>query len=299
MHTNHRIGWLGTGRMGTAMAARLLNAGIAVTVWNRTADKTGPLLEFGATQAGSIADLAHCDIVFTTVTSSTDLLAVTIGPGGLLSGEGVPSIIVDCSTVSVESAAEVRETARGLGSELLSAPVSGNPVMVADGAAAIVSSGSRQAFDRARDYLQVIAGTVVYSGTGEEARLVKLCHNLMLGVLTQALAEATTLAEKGGVSPAAFLDFLDGSVLGSIFIRHKGSAIRNRDYEATLTTVNMRKDLDLALAAARTLEVPLPLGAATQQLIQAAIGYGYRDTDYVALYETARHAAGLTSGADS
>jgi 3-hydroxyisobutyrate dehydrogenase-like beta-hydroxyacid dehydrogenase len=134
---------------------------------------------------------------------------------------------------------------------------------------------------------------VTYCGANEEARLVKLCHNLMLGTLTEALAEATALAEKGGVAPSAFLDFIDGSVLGSTHIRHKGQAIRARNYQATMTAENLGKDFDLGLAAARALEVPMPAAALTHQLIQTAIGHGYGKSDYVALYEEAAQAAAL------
>jgi 3-hydroxyisobutyrate dehydrogenase-like beta-hydroxyacid dehydrogenase len=293
MNTEHRLGWLGTGRMGAAMAARLLDAGVTLTVWNRTAVKTEPLRARGATAVDTAAQLGGCDIVFITVTSSADLLAVTLGPDGVLSGDEVPSIVVDCSTVSAEAAAEVRAAADARGSAFLSAPISGNPAMVAEGDAAIVASGPVDVFATVVPYLRFIAPTTVHCGYGEEARLVKLCHNLLLGMITEALAEVTTLAEKGGVSSAAFLEFINGSVLSSTFIRHKGNAIRERDYTPTFTSENMRKDFDLGLAAARALEVPLPLVASTHQLVQTAINTGFRDDDYVALYEVAARAAGL------
>ena len=295
MNTTPRIGWLGTGRMGTAMATQLLKGGTELAVWNRTAAKAKPLLDLGAQPAQTISALKSCDIVFITVTSSPDLLAVTLGPEGLLTGDGLPPVVVDCSTVSAEAAAQVREEAVALGVGFLSAPISGNPAMVAEGGAAIVASGPFDVFERARDHLALIAPTVVYAGASEEARLVKLGHNLLLGMITEALAEVTTLAQKGGVTAPAFLDFINGSVLASTFIRHKGNAIRERDYAPTFTSENLRKDFDLGLSAARTLEVPLPLAASTHQLIQTAIGLGYRNDDYVTLYEVAARAAGLTS----
>jgi 3-hydroxyisobutyrate dehydrogenase-like beta-hydroxyacid dehydrogenase len=294
MNTEHRLGWLGTGRMGAAMAARLLDAGVALTVWNRTAAKAEPLRARGAAQVDTAAALGGCDIVFITVTSSADLLSVTLGPDGVLSGDEVPPIVVDCSTVSSAAAAEVRAAAEARGSAFLSAPISGNPAMVAAGDAAIVASGPVDVFVTAAPYLELIAPTTVHCGYGEESRLVKLCHNLLLGMLTEALAEVTTLAEKGGVTRAAFLDFINGSVLSSTFIRHKGDAIRERDYTPTFTSENMRKDFDLGLAAARALEVPMPLVASTHQLVQTAINIGFRDDDYVTLYEVAARAAGLS-----
>jgi 3-hydroxyisobutyrate dehydrogenase-like beta-hydroxyacid dehydrogenase len=136
--SEHRIGWLGTGRMGTAMATRLISGGAAVTVWNRTAAKTAPLVQLGASRADTVSELDRCDIVFTSVTSSSDLLAVTSGPEGLFtvfSAQPAPRIVVDTSTVS----AEVRREAAGRGIGFLSAPISGNANVVAEGRSSIGS----------------------------------------------------------------------------------------------------------------------------------------------------------------
>jgi 3-hydroxyisobutyrate dehydrogenase-like beta-hydroxyacid dehydrogenase len=125
------IGWLGTGRMGVVMATRLINDGAALTVWNRTPSKAEPLMKLGAAQADRIGDLGRCEIVFTTVTSSEDLIEVTLGSQGLFNAQTPPGIVVDCSTVAAEAATEVRleATRRDIG--FLSAPLSGNPDMVA------------------------------------------------------------------------------------------------------------------------------------------------------------------------
>jgi 3-hydroxyisobutyrate dehydrogenase-like beta-hydroxyacid dehydrogenase len=296
MQANHRIGWLGTGRMGAAMAARLISDGAAVTVWNRTASKAQPLVELGAAHAEKISDLGHCDIVFTSVSSSPDLLAVTLGPDGLLDAQPAPSIVVDTSTVSAEAADEVRAEAASRGIGFLSAPISGNANVIADTQASIIASGPRSVFDTVLPYLRAIAPSVTYAGAHEEARLVKLAHNLLVGIITESLAEATVLAEKGGVAPSAFLDFIDGSVLGSVFIGYKGQAIRNHDYEPTFTTELLRKDFDLGLGAARSLEVPMPVAATTYQAIQTAIGHGYGKSDFATLYEVAARAAALPKG---
>src|SRR6201996_1243378 len=191
MQANHQIGWLGTGRMGAAMAARLISGGAAVTVWNRTASKTTPLIKLGAAHAAKVGDLGWCDIVFTSVSSSPDLLAVTLGPGGLFNAQPAPSIVVDTSTVSAEAVVEVRAAATKRGIGFLSTPISGNANVVANGQASIVASGPKSVFDTVRPYLDVIAPSVTYAGAGEEARLVKLAHNLMVGIITQMLAEAT------------------------------------------------------------------------------------------------------------
>ncbi|MFJ8474404.1 NAD(P)-dependent oxidoreductase [Kitasatospora sp. NPDC094011] len=290
-----RLGWLGTGRMGVSMAERLLDAGEELTVWNRTKEKTRPLADRGSGVADTIGELAaQCDIVFVVVTASADLLEVVTGPGGLLQGGAHrPAVIIDFSTVSAEASAQAAAAAAEAGVQFLASPISGNPNMVAEGTAAIVASGPAGTFEQVRPYLDHIAPTVTYAGPGQTSLLVKLCHNLLLGMVTQSLVEVTALAEKGGVDRADFLAFINGSVLGSTLTRHKGRALVEHDYSPTVTTTMLRKDYDLGLGAARALEVPMPVAAMVHQLIQTAIGLGYAEADYVSLFEVAARAAGL------
>jgi len=289
------LGWLGTGRMGAAMAARLLDAGEQVTVWNRTAAKTEPLAARGAGVAASIGDLgSRCAIVFVTVAGPDDLVQVVVGPGGLLSAGRRPEVVVDCSTVSAEVSDAVRTVAEAAGVEFLAAPVSGNPHVVAAGGACIVASGPVATFERVRPYLEAIARVAVHAGEGEQARLVKLCHNLYLGMVVQALVEVTALAEKGGTDRAAFLEFINATVLGSQWTRNRAPDLVARDFTTpTFTTELLRKDFDLGLGAARSLEVPMPAASAVYQLIQSAIGTGLRDADFLALYEQQARISGL------
>jgi 3-hydroxyisobutyrate dehydrogenase-like beta-hydroxyacid dehydrogenase len=288
MSTN--LGWLGTGRMGAAMAGRLIDAGQRVTVWNRTASKTGPLVARGARAVDRIADLGDCDIVFVTVSASRDLEEVA---RGLLGGEARPELIVDCSTVSAVTSARVREAANAAGVGFLAAPVSGNPHVVAEGQACIVASGPAEVFQRARPYLDAMTRVAVYAGEAEQSRLVKLCHNLYLGMMVQALVEVTSLAEKGGTDRAAFLEFLGGTVVASDWVRKRTGDLVERDWTPTFTMELLRKDFDLGLEAARSLEVPMPVAASVHQLIQSAIGIGLRDSDFLSLYDLQARVAGL------
>jgi 3-hydroxyisobutyrate dehydrogenase-like beta-hydroxyacid dehydrogenase len=290
-----RLGWLGTGRMGSALAGRLLDAGHPLTVWNRTAAKTGPLVDRGATAVGSIVDLAACDVVFVMVSTPDDLLQVVSGKAGLLSADRRPSVVVDCSTVSADVSAQVRAATALAGVDFLAAPISGNPHVVAEGRACIVASGPTAAFDRVEPYLSAMSTVAVYAGGEEQSRLVKLCHNLYLGILTQALVEVTSLVEKGGTPRQAFLDFLNGTVIGSEWVRRRTPDLVALDWTPTFTTELMRKDFDLGLGAARVLEVPLPVAAVVHQLLQSAIGTGARDKDFLALYE--QQAAGASLAA--
>jgi len=277
------VGWIGTGRMGYQLALRLLNAGYDVAAYNRTRAKCEPLAEHGAKIVDQPADLADRDIVFIMVSADKDLAAVISGDGGLLTGEQAPKIIVDSSTVSTEASSRIRELIEARGVEFLAAPVSGNPKVIAAGMLTVAASGPRAAFDTAEPLLKTFGCGVTYVGEGEVARLVKIAHNVFLGVVIQSLAEITVLAERGGVSRAAFLQFLNDSVMGSPFSRYKSPALVNLDFHPTFTNVLLRKDLQLGLAAGKDLGVPMPLAAATDMLIAQAIGAGYTGDDFATL----------------
>jgi 3-hydroxyisobutyrate dehydrogenase-like beta-hydroxyacid dehydrogenase len=290
----HSLGWIGAGgRMGFAMAKRLVAAGHDVKVWNRTRSKVEPLAELGATVVDSIADLRGCDIVFTTVSASDDLVAVCLGPDGLVTEGAAPKLIVDCSSVSEEASAKVRAEAKKLGVEMLAAPVSGNAKVVAAGKLTIVASGPKAAFDVAQPYLAALGVGVTYVGEGELARMVKIAHNLLLGIVAQSLAEITVLAEKGGVPRSAFLEFINNSVMGSMFSRYKTPALVNLDFTPTFTPVLLRKDLDLGLKAAKALGVSLPATQLARDKVNDAVEAGHTDCDFAILLEMQAKAAGL------
>ncbi len=281
---NHKLGWIGTGRMGFPMAARLAKAGGNVAAYNRTKAKAQPLTEYGASVVDTPADLADRDIVFTMVSTSDDLLEVTLGPNGVLSRKGqAPKILVDSSTVSQEASAKLREEAAKRGTEMLAAPVSGNGKVVKAGKLSLVASGPKQAFETAKPYLECLGIGVSYVGEGELARIVKICHNVLLGVTIQSLVEITVLAEKAGVPRHAFLDFINNSVMGSMFSRYKTPSLVNLDFTTTFTPYLLRKDMDLGLSAGRELDVPMPVTAATREVIQSLIGNGYLDIDFATL----------------
>jgi 3-hydroxyisobutyrate dehydrogenase len=291
--SNRSLGWIGAGRMGTAMASLVLGAGHDLTVFNRTRAKVEPLVDLGAKVADRLEDLGACDIVFVTVASSEDLLAVIGGESGLLAGKDLPRVVVDCSTVSAEASEEARAMTSAKGVEYLAAPVSGNPKVVRAGLMTMVVSGPRDAFDETEPYLRLMAHKVTYVGDGEVSRLVKICHNLFLGVVIQSLAEVTLLAEKGGVRRSDFLAFMNDSVLGSRFTRYKTPNLVNLDFEPSFTTRLLRKDFDLGLGAARTLEVPMPVAAEVHQRLGEAIGYGFGDVDFAALVQLVAKGAGM------
>jgi 3-hydroxyisobutyrate dehydrogenase len=289
-----KIGWIGTGRMGLQLVRRLLDAGHDVAVYNRTRAKCEHLAEFGAAIVDRPDQLADRDVVFVMVSASADLEAVTLGPDGVLTDPNhAPGLLIDSSTVSAPASAHIRAEAAKRGAEFLAAPVSGNPKVVAAGKLTLAVSGPRDAFDQALPLLELLGRGVTWVGEEETARLVKIAHNIFLGVVTQSLAEITVLAEKGGCSREAFLAFLNDSVMGSVFSRYKTPALVNLDFTPTFTMPLLRKDFDLGLAAARELEAPMPLASATAQLVASAIGAGHRDDDFATLILEQARRAGL------
>lgn len=289
----HSIGWIGTGRMGFAMARRLLQAGCDVAIYNRTRAKAEALEEFGATVVDSPADLASRDIIFTMVSGPADLQEVICGENGVLSTADTPKMLVDCSSVSEEGSNEVRNALSQRDATMLSAPVSGNAKVVSAGRLTLVASGPRAAFDTAAPYLDLLGEGVTYVGEGELARMVKICHNVLLGVVTQSLAEIAVLAEKGGVPRHALLEFINKSVMGSMFSRYKTHAMVNLDWTPTFTPVLLRKDMDLGLAAGERLCVPMEVAQATRDLVQKSIDAGHTDCDFAILLEEQGKAAGM------
>jgi len=276
--------------MGYEMAARLAKGGADVLVWNRTRAKAEPLARYGAKVASALPELAARDIVFCMVAAWKDVQQVM---GELLSGSARPKMVIECSSISLEGSAELRGLLAQRGIEYLAAPVSGNAKVIKAGKLSFVCSGPRASFDAALPYLKMIAPAASYVGEGEAARIVKICHNVFLGVVTQSLAEITVLAQKAGVPRHAFLEFLNQSVMGSMFTRYKTPAFVNLDFKVTFTPELLRKDMDLGLEAARRFEVPMPLAAAARDLIQSMMGRGMREEDFAALLVQQAEASGL------
>jgi len=285
INSNHTIGWIGAGRMGFAMARRLLEAGCDVSVYNRTRAKAEPLAKLGATIVDTPAELADRDIVFTMVSGPADLLQVVNGDEGVLSTPDTPRVLIDCSSVSEEASDEVRSLLSQRDATMLSAPVSGNAKVVTAGKLTLVASGPEATFEVARPYLEALGEGVTYVGEGELARMVKICHNVLLGVVTQTLAEISVLAEKGGVPRHALLEFINNSVMGSMFSRYKTPAMVNLDWTPTFTPVLLRKDMDLGLSAGERLGVPMEVAEAARGLVQKSIDAGHTDCDFAILLE--------------
>ena len=299
------IGWIGVGRMGFPMADRLLAAGNELRIWNRTKSKAQPLADRGAKVVQEIGELADVDVLFTMVSTGDDLREVCFGPNGLLSNAqgNRPEILVDCSSIGVDESKAIRAELARRGSQYIVASVSGNGACVRAGKLSSVASGPKAAYDKVEDLIRAFAPRgVFYVGDGELARVCKIAHNVMLGVVIENLIEITLLAQKAGVPRHAFLEFMNNSVMGSIFTQYKTPALVNLDWSTTFTPTLLLKDLNLGLDASHEYGVPVPVTAAAREVVQMHIGLAklreepekYLALDFAALLETMGLAAGMT-----
>jgi len=284
--TEQKLGWIGIGRMGYAMAERLAKGGCDLAVWNRTRAKAEPLARHGAKVVSQLEELSGKDIVFVMVSTYDDVKEV-------VAKVGKPKMIVECSSISLEGSAELRKSLSAKGIEYLAAPVSGNAKVIKAGKLTFVVSGPQAAYAKARPYLDMMGAGSSYVGEGELSRIAKICHNVHLGVVIQSLCEITVLAEKAGMPRHAFLDFLNKSVMGSMFTRYKAPALVNLDFHVTFTPKLLRKDMDLGLDAGRRFEVPMPVAALTRDLLQQMIGHGMTEEDFSTLLLMQARASGI------
>ena len=297
-----KIGWIGMGRMGAPMAERLVKAGHDVSVWNRTKAKAEPLQKLGAKVVDRLTDLANVDVLFCIVATGKDVEQVLLGKDGVASGGKVPKVVVDCSTIAVEESKTIRERLKDRGADFVAAPGSGNAKVIKAGKLSSVVSGVESACKAAMPLIEVFAPQgVSYVGEGELARVCKIAHNVMLGVVIENLIEITLLTNKMGVPRHAFLAFLNNGVMGSMFTRYKSPALVNLDWTTTFTPELLRKDLALGLEMARDMDVPMPVTAATREGLQSHFGAAtlqknpqeYLEKDFAALAETMALAAGM------
>jgi 3-hydroxyisobutyrate dehydrogenase len=299
-----KIGWIGIGRMGFPMAERLLKAGHKVAIWNRTRAKAEPLAGAGGRIVGQPTDLADVDVLFSIVSTGKDLEEVLFGANGVVTGRSgkLPSIVIDCSTIGVEESAAIRRRLSEHGVAFVCAPVSGNAKVIKAGRLSAVVSGPEAACKTVMPLIEAFAPQgVSYVGEGELARICKIAHNVMLGVVIENLIEITLLTNKMGVPRHAFLAFLNNSVMGSMFTRYKSPALVNLDWTTTFTPELLRKDLDLGLELGREQDVPMPVTAAAREMLQTHFGAatlkpdpeGYLQKDFAALAETMALMAGM------
>jgi 3-hydroxyisobutyrate dehydrogenase-like beta-hydroxyacid dehydrogenase len=288
------LGFVGLGVMGNSIVRRLLAAEHDVHVWNRTRAKAEPLLEAGAQWAASPREVAErSEIVFTMVTNTAAVRAVTDGDDGILAGLAPGKLYVDMSTASPANTRELAVRVAAAGAEMLDAPVSGTSVTVDQGKASLMVGGSDGAFSRARPVLEAIGPRVIHVGSNGAAVTMKIAVNLSLAVQMLAFSEGVLLAEKSGIPREKAVEVMLASVIASPMVAYRGPLVLGHPDEVWFDCHMMQKDLNLALELGRELEVPLPTTAVTNELLSAANGLGIGERDFAVLFDVLARLSGV------
>ncbi|MEA2000915.1 MAG: NAD(P)-dependent oxidoreductase [Actinomycetota bacterium] len=294
-----KIGYAGMGIMGRGMAANLLRAGHDLTVWNRTAARTAPLQEAGATLADSPAELAaDCDITMVCVSDTPDVEAVTLGDEGLIHGLSEGKLIVDHSTISASATTRLAAAVEKIGADWVDAPVSGGSEGAEKGTLSIMAGGDRARFDEAMPYLECYGKTITYVGSTGAGQLVKLVNQVLVVVNELAVSEALLLAQAGGVDLETTLAAVAGGAAGSWMLSNRGPQMIERDWSPGFTIDLQQKDLRLVLEAADELAVPLPGTSLVFQMYRALQRRGLGGEGNHALVKALEEMSGLQLGAD-
>jgi 3-hydroxyisobutyrate dehydrogenase-like beta-hydroxyacid dehydrogenase len=289
-----RIGFVGLGNMGLPMCRRLLEAGLSLTVYNRTAEKAAELVRLGAGQVQSIAELAgQSDLLISMISDDAALLEVALGERGVLAGARRGLLFVDMSTVSPTVSARVAAACAGAGVDYLRAPVTGSTALASAGTIGILASGPRERYDETLEVFRHVGQAFFYLGPGEEARVMKLVLNVMVGIQVAALAEALVLGEKAGLDWQPMLEVIGLSAVASPLVKYKAGPLERRDFTPAASVRMLAKDFDLALAAARDVEAAAPLTALARQLYQATAGLGLGERDFSAVLLLFERMSGL------
>jgi 3-hydroxyisobutyrate dehydrogenase-like beta-hydroxyacid dehydrogenase len=290
------LGYVGLGVMGSAITRRLLDAGHAVTVWNRTREKAEPLLATGARWADSPREVAEqSEIVFTMVTNTAAVQAVTEGAGGILAGLGPGKLYVDMSTASPANTRLLAEVVAAAGAQMLDAPVSGTSITVEQGKASLMVGGDDDAFARAKPVLEAIGPRVYHMGPSGSAVTMKIAINLSLAVQMLAFSEGVLLAEKSGIPRERVVEAMLGSVIASPMVAYRGPLVLGHPDEVWFDCHMMQKDMNLALELGREVGVPLPTTAMTNELLTAANAMGIGEKDFAVLFDVLASMSGVST----
>ncbi len=288
---SERIGFIGLGIMGRPMAGHLVDAGYAVTVWNRTRSKMQAHVERGAAAGESPKDVAaRSDITITMVGDTPDALEVILGPDGVIHGARRGSAVVDMSTISPVATREIARQLGERGVEMLDAPVSGGERGAIDAALSIMAGGKPEVFERVLPVFQKMGKQIVHLGGSGAGQVTKACNQLVLSLTLLGVAEALTLAQKAGVDPAKVRAALLGGFAQSRVLELHGQRMLDRNFEPGFRTRLYHKDMGIVMETGRSAGMPLVGGALAAQLYQIAMNQGLGEKDYSVL---ARVVAGL------
>ena len=294
MTKTRSIGWVGLGKLGLPMAARLASSGQAVTGYDRDQGRIALASERGVAPAPTIKGAAAAsDVVFTSLPDDRALRAAILGENDLLTAMREGAVLAETSTVSPDASAEVAQACEARGIAYLRLPISGSSALAETGMVSCFASGPRGAFDSLVPVLQGFTRAQTYLGEGEEARYAKLAVNLMIAVSAGMLAECLALARKGKIAWPDILNTVGESAAASPFVKYKLGPLAARDFSPTFSCQQLIKDLDLILDAAGRQNVPVPLAALMRQTYAAMMAEGEAENDFIAVVRHVERLSGL------
>ncbi|NNM82113.1 MAG: NAD(P)-dependent oxidoreductase [Burkholderiales bacterium] len=292
-----KTGFIGLGRMGAAMAARLCHAGHEVTVYNRSPEKADHLVAMGARRAADIAEACQSGVIFSMLSDDHAVEEIAFGKGGILESLARGAIHVSCSTISVEFSARLAAAHREAGQEYVSLPVFGRPDAAASGKLYLVAGGERQLVEKIRPLLDILGQKTFHvADSPESANLVKLSGNFLIATVIESLGEAFALVEKGGVDRKMYLELLTSSLFDLPVYRNYGRMIADRQFDPAGFAARLgRKDMRLVLSAAEELKVPLPFASILRDRFLELAAHGGDDLDWSSIGSLAAQDAALDS----
>jgi len=291
------IGFIGLGIMGSGMAGNLVDKGFDVVVWNRTAQRMGPLVERGAVAGSSPADVARqCDVVMICVSDTPDVQEVVAGTDGLLEGLHRGSLIVDHSTISPSATVDLAGIVEAKGAHWLDAPVSGGSEGAVRGTLAVMVGGDAEQLERARPAMDTYASAIAHVGPAGSGQTAKLVNQILVVVTGLAVSEAMVFAQGADLDLHSTLAAVEGGAAGSWMLSNRGPQMIERDWRPGFTIDLQQKDLRLVLEAADQMGVPLPATALVFQLYRALQHQGLGGEGNHALVKALEALAGLKVG---
>lgn len=292
-----KLGFVGLGVMGSRLVKRLLGAGYTVTGYNRTKDKADGLIAQGMRWVETPNEVAQTsDIIFSMVTDTKAVEAVTQGDAGIIAGLSKSKLYIDMSTMSPSYSRTLAEQVRAKGAQMLDAPVSGSVATLEAGKLSIMVGGERSAFERALPVLQTFGPTVNHVGGNGLAVSMKIALNLGLAVQMLAFSETVLLAEKSGIAREKAIAVVLASVVASPMVQYRGPfALAHPEGGAWFDCTMMQKDVGLALELGRSLGVPLPTTSVTNEYLTAARSMGLGQQDFAVLFDVLAGLANVTT----
>ena len=281
-----KVGIIGLGMLGNAVALHLLDSGFEVTVYNRTQEKTTQAKEKGAKVATSPKEIAeNSELIITIVKDANAVKEISFEKDGIIEGSHEKLIVADMSTIDPSESKNIAKKFQEYNIHKLDIPVMGGPNVAITGDLVMMASGNKESFDHCKNVFEKIANKVFFLGESGVAHSVKLAMNLQITMLALALTEGITLVKKANVDPKIFLEILNSTYFKTGMSEKKAYKMINGKYDATFTLVNLKKDINTMTSAAKSLGIELPMIKKAEEVYENAVKEGFGEIDYTGIIE--------------